>query len=155
MRCKGTGREPLKRLSIKKFVKACGNIDKMDEMLKLFTFVDHAGNREAISAMLRCPLMRKSLGHLVAWDRAWELGLLQVGPRNRKAPTRYEGSPRSAAHAWDSRFRLSLIYLSDEGTRYVATKLGRVRAQYGWRSTDSKARGVQDGLKNATKARNP
>lgn len=130
----------------------------VDALVLMFTYVDWAGTREAISAFLRCPLLRKKWQ--VAWDIALSKGYLQVGPRSGK-PThrpkvadlgRFWASRRNKqSHA--ARFRSNaLFYLSDAGTKR-AFELGRVRASYGWRSTSSEARGVADQVDILTKTK--
>lgn len=128
-----------KKVSIRAVVSSKGNIPRqLDAVLLLFTKVDWAGTREAISAFLKCPLLRRPLALDPVVDTLWEKGLIQVGPRIG------DKSHLSFPLNMDEPFRRnSLLYLSKLGTEYAKEKLRRVRATYGWRSTDSDAHGVK------------
>lgn len=162
-----------KKVSIRSLIEERDPRKQADEMLKLFTKVDWAGTREAISAFLTCPLLTNRW--FVAWDLVMEQGFIQFGSRSGKhrpkpLKTIYPPSvppPERDSHVemlereyrrrqirldHEARFRTNrLLYLSDAGTKYVAEKLGRVRAAYGWRSTDSDASGVKAQLEAITK----
>lgn len=145
-----------KRVPLQSFLSKEHPLEQAHAMLLLFTKVDWAGTREAISAFLTCPLVRNRWG--VAWDLAQEKGWLQTGPiqgrhtgKPRKFRPLYSLDAGQLSARWSSRFHRDdhhqrfrtnrMLFLSKAGVEQVYN-LGYVRASYGWRSTKSDASGV-------------
>lgn len=126
--CDGTGRRPKStQISYKAFLAAETPQAKLNELVLLFTRINHNGARTELSTFLMLP---GDTLFTIAWGSAWELGLIKQGSNFGTSQTEF--------------------YLTEAG-RIHAFKLGRVWSTYGWRSVLSKASGVPDQVERMRK----